>query len=193
MRFHWPEDTYQKHERGERGIGRAVRKYARALRVDEAWLLGLQEEKSSMVRGIPVVGEAAVGRWNDVDIATTTLVTERISAPENDDDGRFAIRLTDASMNKEMPQGSYGICTEENATAADLVVGDIVYIERQRGGLAERSFRRVMAVTNGTLRLSTHSSDPRLRSDLTYPSNSAGEKIEILGKLVGKYMDYEPA
>ncbi len=193
MRFHWGHDTYTKHERGERGIGRAVRKYSRAFRVDEAWLLGLQEEKSSMVRGIPVVGEAAVGRWNDVDIATTTLVTERISAPENDDDGRFAIRLMDASMNKEMPQGSYGICTEDNATAADLVVGDIVYIERQRGGLAERSFRRVMAVTNGTLRLSTHSSDPRLRSDLTYPNNGAGEKIEILGKLVGKYVDYEPA
>ncbi len=193
MRFHWGHDTYTKHERGERGIGRAARKYSRAFRVDEAWLLGLQEEKSSMVRGIPVVGEAAVGRWNDVDIATTTLVAERISAPENDDDGRFAIRLMDASMNKEMPQGSYGICTEENATAADLVVGDIVYIERQRGGLAERSFRRVMAVTNGTLRLSTHSSDPRLRSDLTYPNNSTGEKIEILGKLVGKYMDYEPA
>ncbi len=198
IRFHWAEDTYQKHERGERGIGRAVRKYAKAFRVEEAWLLGLQEEKSSMVRGIPIVGEAAIGRWNDVDITTATLPVGRVSAPtkqqNNNEDGRFAIRLMDASMNREMPQGSYGICvdTDDDASAEDFVVGDIVYIERQRGALAERSFRRVTSKTNSALRLSTHSSDPRLKSDLGYPSERSDEKIRIVGKLVGKYVDYQP-
>ena len=198
IRFHWAEDTYQKHERGERGIGRAVRKYARAFRVEEAWLLGLQEEKSSTVRGIPIVGEAALGRWNDVDITTATLPIGRVSAPSkhnSEEDGRFAIRLMDASMNREMPQGSFGVCVDadDDATAADFVVGDIVYIERQRGALAERSFRRVTSKTNSTLKLSTHSSDPRLRSDLAYPSERSDEKIRIVGKLVGRYVDYQPA
>lgn len=199
LRYHWGLDTYTKHERGERGIGRAVRKYARAFGVDEAWLLGLQEEKSSVVRGIPIVGEAAIGRWNDVGItATFILPSGRVSAPvkrtETNEDGRFAIRLADASMNREMPQGSYGICVdvEDDTEISGFVVGDIIYIERQRDGLAERSFRRVMAVTNETLRLSTHSTDPKLKGDLTLPSTRPDEKIRIIGKLVGKYVDYAP-
>jgi|SRR5215813_3106822 len=46
LRFHWNPMMYTKHEAGERGIGRAVRKYASALGVDEAWLLGLKEDRA---------------------------------------------------------------------------------------------------------------------------------------------------
>ena len=39
-KFHgWSYETYQQHEKGTRGIGRAVDKYARAFRVSSAWLL----------------------------------------------------------------------------------------------------------------------------------------------------------
>ncbi len=195
LRFHWPEVTYAKHENGERGIGRAARKYARSFKVDEAWLLGLQEETSSLVRGIPVVGEAAIGRWQDVDISTTQL-EGRVSAPakDNNDDERFAIRLADASMNKEFPQGSYAICApaDDDADASEYVVGDVLYIERTRNGLKEMSLRRVAGIAGTTLRLATHSNDTRLRlAELAYPPQG-NEKIRIIGKVVGKYADYTP-
>lgn len=197
-RFHWVYVTYSKHESGERAIGRAARKYARAFKVEEAWLLGLHEDASSKVRGIPVVGEAAIGRWQDVNIQTI-LPGGQVSAPERefDEDQRFAIRLADASMNREFPQGSYAICVHlEKDDTADLVVGDVVYIERTRGGLMEKTLRRIMSrEPNGSLRLSTLSTDPKFRQDLTYSphsANRADEKIRILGKVVGKYVDYAP-
>ncbi len=197
LRFHWPEVTFAKHENGERGIGRAARKYARAFKVDEAWLLGLQEEASSLVRGIPVVGDVAIGRWHDVDISTTQQIGERVSAPakEDNDDERLAVRLADASMNREFPQGSYAIYApaDDDTDASEYVVGDVLYIERTRNGLREMSLRRVASIAGGALRLSTHSNDPKLRqAELSYPPHG-NEKIRIVGKVVGKYADYVPA
>jgi hypothetical protein len=63
----WGLDTYTKHERGERGIGRAARKYAQALGVNEAWLLGLDDEDrrsngaaAGLQMAINIVKEASV-------------------------------------------------------------------------------------------------------------------------------------
>jgi phage repressor protein C with HTH and peptisase S24 domain len=195
LRFHWKPETYNKHENGERGIGRAARKYAKAFRVDERWLLGLQDDGTSKVRGIPVVGEAAIGRWQDVDIAAV-IPDRNVTAPQRaqDDDERFAIKLADASMDKEFPKGSYAICVNlvDDSDPTELVVGDIVWIERTRGALQEKTLRRVMSITNGTLRLATISTDPRLRQELTFPARP-DEAIRFIGKVVGKYVDYAPA
>lgn len=38
QRFGWNYFTYVQHENGERGLQRMVHKYAKALRVDAAWL-----------------------------------------------------------------------------------------------------------------------------------------------------------
>jgi phage repressor protein C with HTH and peptisase S24 domain len=194
-RFHWVYVTYSKHESGERAIGRAARKYARAFKVDEVWLLGFEKDASSSVTGIPVVGEAAIGRWQDVDIQQVAPIGQ-VSAPERafDDNERFAIRLADASMNREFPQGSYAICVHlDKDDAADLVIGDVVYIERTRGGLMEKTLRRVMSKdANGGMRLSTLSNDPKLRQELSFSTARSDEKIRLLGKVVGKYVDYAP-
>lgn len=37
--FGWTYETYIQHEQGTRGITRAAKKYAKAFRVSEAWLL----------------------------------------------------------------------------------------------------------------------------------------------------------
>lgn len=38
-RFHWNYETYAQHENGNRGISRSAKRYARAFKVSEAWLL----------------------------------------------------------------------------------------------------------------------------------------------------------
>jgi hypothetical protein len=40
----WTYSTYIQHERGIRGLGRTVDKYAKAYKVQAGWLLGLQED-----------------------------------------------------------------------------------------------------------------------------------------------------
>ncbi len=39
IRFDWSYDTYSQHERGERGLSRSAKRYAKAFKVSEAWLL----------------------------------------------------------------------------------------------------------------------------------------------------------
>lgn len=55
--FGWNYDTYAQHENGLRGIGRAVKRYALAFRVSEAWLLTGEGDGS---RSQKVSGEQAV-------------------------------------------------------------------------------------------------------------------------------------
>ena len=44
-RFGWGITTYNKHENGERGIGRAYLEYATTFKVNPAWLLGHSDER----------------------------------------------------------------------------------------------------------------------------------------------------
>jgi hypothetical protein len=200
-RFHWVVVTYNKHEAGERGVGRAYRKYARAFRVSPAWLLGHIDERDSDVAGVPMMSEAAVGVWHETNVVPVgTRGAKKISIPARDDemDDRFSVPVADASVNKSFPRGAYVICASLKGRPAnrisDFVVGDVLYIERLRGELKEISLRRVSAIDDKTLTLSTHSSDAKVRQpDLTFPSSRPDEKIRLVGRVVGKYEDYSPS
>ena len=188
-RYGWPVPTYNSHENGTRGIGRMYREYARKLRVNPAWLLGHSDERDSIVRGVTVVADAAVGMWRE---GAATLerpqMQSKVSILSSDEDDRFAVRVADASLNKVFPQGAYAICAhcEEGDT---FEVGQIVYIERTRNTLTELSLRRVTAVNGATIKLSTYSVDPKARQELTMPARG-GESIRIIGRVIGKYEDF---
>lgn len=51
--------TYSQHERGQTGITRAAKTYARAFKVSEAWLL--TGEGDGVTTGIPIVGYVGAG------------------------------------------------------------------------------------------------------------------------------------
>jgi phage repressor protein C with HTH and peptisase S24 domain len=191
-RFNWSVATYVSHENGTRGVGRMYREYAKKLRVNAAWLLGHSEERDSIVRGVTVVADAAVGTWKESPSPPTERGRARtVSVPshENHDDERFAVRVADASINKVLPQGCFAVCipTDDSAT---FYVGQVVYVERIREGMMELSLRRVSAVsTSGSLKLTTYSQDPKFKQDLTFPSSKNDERLRIVGRVVGKYED----
>lgn len=56
--------------------------------------------------------------------------------------------------------------------------GGFVLIERERGGLTETTIRRV---DNGGKSLITWSKNPKLASELGYPSADPGETIRVVG------------
>ena len=195
-RFGWPS-TYGAHENGTRGIGRMYREYAKKFRVNPAWLLGHSDERDSIVRGISVVADAAIGTWHEAPAPrepkkgsrSIVIPTHRDNADESD---RFAVRMADASMNKLLAQGAYGVLVHaDNGT--DFKVGDVIYVERMRDSMTELSLRRVAGISPNGLRLTTYSVDPRFKQELFYPSKNEAEKIRVIGKLVGKYEDYSPA
>ncbi len=195
QRFGWPAPTYGSHENGTRGIGRMYREYAKKLRVNPAWLLGHSDERDSIVQGVTVVADVAIGTWKERPASTEQpRVARNVGVPStrnHNKDDRFAVRLADASMNKLFPQGCYAICVHTDE-GEKFRVGDAVYVERLRDGLMELSLRRVSAVTAGHVKLSTCSVDPKLKQELTVPPTRDSERIRILGRAVGKYEDFSP-
>lgn len=191
-RFNWPS-TYVSHENGTRGIGRMYKEYAKKFRVNAAWLLGDSEERDLLTKGVKVVGEGALEVWrgppasNAESAAQETLSIPRIGGEDLDD--RFAIRVADASINRSIPQGAYAICEhiEEAPAPTDFEVGQILYVERQRGDLRELSFRRVALISDKSMRLTTHSVDPKLKQEQAYPSAREDERVRIVGRVIGKY------
>jgi phage repressor protein C with HTH and peptisase S24 domain len=197
-RFGW-SSAYISHENGTRGIGRMYREYAKKFKVNPPWLLGHSEERDSIVRGINVVADAAIGTWHE-GAGGGHRDSRRNAAPRNvgiptrqnhDDDERFAVRMADASMNKVLAQGAFAILVPADEHT-NFRLGDIVYVERIRDGMTELSLRRVSAINATSMRLSAHSVDPKFRQELTFPTPKDTEKVRIVGRMIGKYEDYDP-
>lgn len=195
-RYGW-SSKYISHENGTRGIGRMYREYARKFRVNPSWLLGHSDERDSIVRGINVVADAAIGTWHEgVNQPTGSRrnTQKNVGVPtrqNHDDDDKFAVRLADASMNKVVRQGAFAILLPADERT-DFKVGDIVYIERMREGMTELSLRRISSISSTSMKLAAHSVDPKFKQELTFPSLRDTEKIRILGRMIGKYEDYDP-
>jgi hypothetical protein len=197
--FGWHEATYTSHENGTRKLTRVFRLYAKAFRVDEAWLRGLTDDPDTGVRGVPVTGEAALGVWRDAAVEPPIREPARIvdvpAAVGDQPEFRFAIHVVDDSINKVVPNGWYAICAplaDRLYQSHEFVDDDVLYIERNRRGLKETSLRRVSVRNGDKLRLSTWSTEAKLAHDVIYPASGPGEKIRLIGRLVGRYADYKP-
>ena len=142
---------------------------------------------------IPVIGESAVGLWRD-----TTLEDEKkrgagtLRLPEIGGKGRRrrATQVTDNSANRFVLAGEYAIFEELRPNdIAELEPNDWVVVERMRGCLRERTVRRIRSKKGDRLELETYSTERKFTELLSYPSARAGDVIEIVGKVVGKYAE----
>lgn len=193
MRFGW-SSAYPSHENGTRGIGRMYREYARKFRVNPAWLLGHSDERDSVVRGVKIVADAAIGTWHEGSTRperNRREMTVGVPTHQNhEEDERFGIRMADASMNRAFPQGSFVVCVpiEENE---EFKVGQVLYVERYRNGMMELSLRRVASINGAVMKLTAHSVDPRFKQELSIPTTRSDERVRIIGRAIGKYVDID--
>lgn len=191
----WVESTYISHENGTRGIGKQyAKRYAKAFGIREADLLGISaapDAEGDTERSIRVIGETAVGLWQD-----TTIEREREKAALRLPDvgsgtrKRQAFKAVDQSADKTISAGEYAIFEPlSSEEIAALPVNSLVIVERWRGALRERSIRRVLRKSGVKIELACHSTERRFSEAITYPSPKSTEKVEIVGRVVGKYAD----
>lgn len=193
--FGWPVPTYTHHENGTRRLSpAAAERYGKAYGVSAAYLLGLAADSTVVtVIGVTVVGDAAIGVWRDSDIDKTPQQMQRMLAVPatgrhgGQGDMRFAVRIADAGVDKLIGVGEFAIC-EPYQEGAALPQDGLVYCERQRDGLVERSIRRVRTNGDGSVALSGHSHDPAFNTTIRYPSRTS-EQVRILGVVVARYGD----
>lgn len=196
--FGWNEVTYASHENGSRGIRPDVAKrYAKAFGISAADLLQIQNgPQKQMLVGDPIKIkiEVAVGVWKDSRIDNPRAETKSISLPSKTVGRgmRFAVEIADESVNRVFDPGDFAIIEPvEPSEAMHCNVDNLVYVERKRGDLVERSIRRVSSNDGFTLKLVNHSTDPKFKETLTVPSTDRGETIKIEGRIVGKYSEFD--
>lgn len=164
--FGWNEVTYVSHENGTRGIRPSVaQKYAKALGIEALSLLELPERGKSIIglETISVIGETAM---------------------------RVAFRVADDSVDKAINSGEIAIvhlC--EPVDLSTLQVGALVVIERRKGGLTERSVRRIEHRNGPELVLAFYSRNPRFSERINVNADNATDELEIIGRVVGKYAE----
>lgn len=192
----WKVSTYTSHENGTREISKAAaRRYARAFRLNEGVLLGFGGGAADVggERVIHVIGETAVGLWRDISLEASEEPRATIRLPDIGKSGRRrqAVRAADNSANRAIPEGEYAIWEPlAPDEIGDLPIGSMVVIDRIRGSLRERTLRRVRDKSGSKIELACHSTEKRFAESISYPSTKSGEKIEIIGRIVGKYAEF---
>jgi hypothetical protein len=185
----WSEVTYASHENGIRGLRIATAKvYAKAFSIPLGELLGAgpTKEPPSTTVGVKVLGDTAMGVWRDGTIVSTGQDIATIAVPDDYPKSRFALRVADHSINKSLLMGEYAIC--EQIELPEIKPGHLIAFRRTQGGLIEISIRRISDVAGTTLKTSGHSTDSRFAvpTDLR-----VGSGTEVLGRVVGKYTDFD--
>lgn len=186
----WPASTYTSHENGTRGIQvEAARRYARAFGLDCGELLGLEGGRPSILKiteDLTIMGSTAIGIWKDTRIDEDQPREKLRGVPRTAPGRRQAVQVVDESVNLSIAPGEYAIY-EEISVALEDADGALLYIQRSRDGLVERSIRRAFRVDPDRLKLIAHSTRPQFTDPIEYPSSQGKEDITIIGRVVGKY------
>jgi phage repressor protein C with HTH and peptisase S24 domain len=106
--FGWPYDGYKHHENGTRDYGAAAAaRYARAFKVNPAWLLyGREPKRPNSLGGVAVIGK--VGAHSEV-LPIDEGAFEPIEPPFAVADGAVAFVVEGDSMEPSYPDGTYVI------------------------------------------------------------------------------------
>ncbi len=191
--FGWNVSTYTSSENGTRPISkRLARVYAQALGLSEARLLEIAGKAADAgdVEFIDVFGgQVAMGVWKEARLRAEK--GDRVGIPRGRRSAplRRAVPVGDESVNLAISSGELAVYVEW-ADGDVLAAGSLVYVERTRGELFERSIRRVEQVSESKFKLTAFSNVPRFADAIPYPPRP-GETVQIIGRVIGKYVEFE--
>jgi SOS-response transcriptional repressor LexA len=173
----------------------AMRKYARAFKVDFRWLATGVTENGNDSRDdgvfelttVPVVGKASAGVWLEIEglAYDDSELIPAVPYPAYPYAKQVAFKVEGPSMNKVLPDGCYAVgMTIETSRAPRH--NDIVAVHRVRGGLLERTIKRFRS-ENGAAQLFPESTDPRFQSAIVLESHEEDIEVSIIAIIIGMY------
>jgi phage repressor protein C with HTH and peptisase S24 domain len=194
--FGWNAVTYASHENGHRGITvPAAQKYARAFGVSVAELLQVGLTGHAVVNAHEtsmIFGEAAVGVWRDKNVDSLKREKKLFTLPGQSGQHtmRYAVLVADESVDRVIRRGEYAIIADLVSLSDAMPAGALVYVERERNGLIERTIRRIVGKEKERVRLAFDSSNSSLKGEITAPSNDRTETVTIVGRVVAVYREF---
>jgi SOS-response transcriptional repressor LexA len=158
--FSWRTSTYRAHENGQNPYkAEDALIYAKAYGVSPGWLL-TGETKPSLGRKTPftappqsisyvsIVGVISAGLWREAVLKKQFALNPSPSLvpadPRYPADAQYDFKVEGASINKFANDGDYLRCVDFNIANLDVNDGDLVVVERVKGGdLIETTAKRV--------------------------------------------------
>lgn len=162
-----------------------MRKASVILDVGYDWLATGRGGDAPVVPGIRFWGEIAGGVWAEVR-ETQDSEYERIPVapdPRYPADAQYALKVRGNSVNKVAKDGTIVICVDVDAGGVELRDGDLVWVERRRGGLVEATVKRLRK-GNGGPELWPESTDPLFQEKVSMDDAKADTEIVIKGLVI---------
>lgn len=197
--YAWDATTYSQHEKGTRGMSRAVQKYAKAFGVSEAWIMFGSGEPPNLVKNdgltpanvsfgnVKVTGKVAASTWMDVDEMDFGFdsIEPVPSASGYEASQQFALIVDGNCLNKVAQDGSILVCVTTTAPGVEVKQDDLVIVERRRfgGQMVQRTAKRVRQTANG-FELWPESTEPDHQEPIRLYGDHDGEEIEVIGKVL---------
>lgn len=153
--FGWNENTYRSHENGERGITRAVGRYAAAFHVSKGWLL--HGEGGVKVRNVvPIMGFMGLGEGIDILESDGKMPLEEIELPFGFSiEGCAALISRGNAYHPRVKNGEALIYTKEGKSA-EAMLGAEAVVKVEGGPVLLKTIRRGSEV--GRFNLESHNS-----------------------------------
>jgi len=143
------------------------------------------------VLSVKVVGVVQSGVWREGGGTMPESGIAEIFVPPTQrhrDVERFAYKVEGDSANRYALDGMYLVCVAYWDVRQQIADEDRVIVERRRGDLVEVSCKRVRLV-NGRIELWSDSYTLPPEDPLVYQSTDIAEVVEIVGLVVGRYVD----
>jgi transcriptional regulator with XRE-family HTH domain len=158
-----------------------LRQLCVTLNVDLQWLGTGQRSRPVMVQGLPLRGRVAAGIWEEI-VESQDMEMERVPAAPDvryPAEFQYALRVSGNSVDKIAADGS--ILHVLDVTEAGITVrnGDLVVVERHRGGLVEATVKRVKMNGAQSIELWPETRDPQNQKPIVLKAPEADTEIRI--------------
>jgi SOS-response transcriptional repressor LexA len=159
------------------------------LDLDDGWT----DASVTLINTVPVIGEAAAGRWlerNDLyDEDQSPLISGVIGRYPGLK--QFSYKISGKSMDlKRIHHGDFVICVPYYDARTAITSGDIVVVERHQGQLTERTVKEIL-VNKLHYELWPRSTDKNyqkpLKINIKDGISDDGITVEIVGLVIGVY------
>lgn len=168
-----------------------LRRAAVLFAVNYEWLStgrGSEQEINAAVEGLRLIGDIQAGVWREA-TETQDMDYKRVPVAPVDDypvEAQYALRIVGNSLDRIAKDGAIIHCVDVGMASLTPRDGDLVCVERIRGGLREMTVKRLRRV-NGALELWPESHDPSQQETLAYKPPKGNGEVIIRAIVIGTF------
>jgi transcriptional regulator with XRE-family HTH domain len=152
------------------------------------WLALNRGTGGGSVEGLPLWGDVAAGVWIEP-IESQEAELERVPVapdPHYPLASQYALRVRGNSVNRIAKDGNVVVCVDLAEAGLEPRPGDLVLVERRRGGLVEATVKRLRKAPEG-LELWPESDDPAHQEKLSLAPVKGEAEIQIKAVIIGVF------